>query len=401
MTLPSLRLTRRGRGLERSPRDAKLGEVICTEYRYNSDTISSVPTAIPTIDEFFAQPSIPEPIIYHVAVPRGIRPDADDVTLQDLLVRNTPLSAGMLHDLCRFGAVYATVNHLTPAISPRPPRIGEAVMLQNIPPNVPIYVRIHATPRRHRSLWPMSLLYDKDDLVIVTKPAGLPSVPTIDNKRECAVVEAESILRIANGDSVQLRVTSRLDVGTSGILVLARTHAAANSFNEALRRCEVRKYYAVLSKNPPSRGRLRHWINRKASKGQGPLKQAIVREWDSVRTCEDGSSVVTGDAWCKAELVVESVTPVQGGKAWESEVQLVSGRTHQIRLQYAAEGYHVWGCSKYANVGGNGRIDAGEVLADNSEKHGIHCKKLEFQYNGQHISLCDDSIWWHHRLDCD
>lgn len=388
------------RGLDRFPQDVPPGHVTCSTYCRHDCVMHPIPTRIPSHAEFFSQGSnLPSPVILHIAAPRGIADGSVNATLVEFLSANTPLSRDFLRELCNFGAVYARVGHPGPAVSPKPPRIAISSLDIPIPCNVPVYARVHVTPRRHRSLWPMRIVYDDDDLVVVSKPAGIPSIPTIDNLRECAITMAENLVAKPSEFQKPLRVTSRLDVGTSGLLVLARTQSAVKIFNNALCDRLVQKTYAVLSRIPPKQGCMRHWIKKNAPLGQGSWTYDIVRPCTGVDSDDHDLGDSVGADWSLAELIVESVKPVHQGRGWESAVRLVTGKTHQIRLQFAAEGCHVWGCTKYEKVGGEGFIDAGGILGDNSEKHGIHCSALDFPCNGKRVVLRDERSWWRESLD--
>ena len=70
------------------------------------------------------------------------------------------------------------------------------------------------------------------DFVVVSKPAGVPAAPTVDNLLECAPTCTAHAL----GHPQPLRITHRLDQCTEGLLVLGRSKAFVAAFNELVQR---------------------------------------------------------------------------------------------------------------------------------------------------------------------
>jgi 23S rRNA-/tRNA-specific pseudouridylate synthase len=368
--------------------DARAGDVYVSVYSPSGEQ-GQVPNEIPPLPPYPAK----EPLIYHLVVPRGlVLTECCPTTLLDLLVAHTPLSEDVLVELCRFGACYATIGHTGPSVSPRPPRVDMEILLQPIPSDLPVYARIHARPRRHRPLWPLRMLYDDGSLVIVDKPAGIPVQPSVDNVIENTRVEAEKVLTASRvspevGDKIAIWVTTRVDVGTSGCLCFSRSREGVVAANAALRKAHKR--YLCLTRNRPDLGELRYWLRKKPRLGRGVMLEPLVKEW-----CEGDDDESGGSDWCRGQLMIEGVKQV-GNEAWESIVLLETGRVHQIRLMFAASGWWIFGDKKYEGVGGNGRIDAGGVLGDSSDKHGLHVTQLRLEWNGETLVVDAGPAWWH------
>jgi 23S rRNA-/tRNA-specific pseudouridylate synthase len=372
--------------------NSRPGDVFVTFYS-PSGIAGSPPTTLSPCTAALRFESTEEPLIYHVVAPCGLLAEGKRYTLLDLLAAHTILSVPLLIELCKFGACYASVGRLGHGVSPRPPRLDLPALLLQIPPCNPVYARVHVRPRRYRMLWPLRLLYICEELVFVDKPAGIPVQPTQDNAVENARVEAEMLLAAPRGtvddESAKksaLYVTTRLDVGTSGCLCLARHSRFVGAANTALG--DAQKRYLVLTRNQPRLGLLRHWLRKKPRLGRGEVRESLVREWD------DGDERESRE-WCRGQLKVERVTRVGSGEVWESTVRLDTGRVHQIRLMFAANGWWLFGDEKYANVGGGGRIEAGGVLADSSDKHGLHVIQLELEWRGQSLTVDAGPAWWH------
>lgn len=332
---------------------------------------------------------LPPPCIIHVSAPRGPPPDAADPSLLAFLAEHAALTPRFVRELAEFGAVWARLGAAHPHVSPRPLRVSDAASLARpLPPGAPVYARVHAAPRRHRARWPLALLARHDTsagpVFFVDKPPGVPVAPGSDNLHECVLAMATTVV------GFPVRITSRLDVGTSGALALCGTPGAVSLVNAALQDASCSKTYAVLTRARPAQGVLRHWVRQDARRGAGVAEFALAREWGDGTPPSDDA----GGGWFKAELVVDGSEAVWGGAAWESTVRLVTGRTHQIRVQFAAEGWNVYNDQTYEGAGGQGCIDVGAVLGPYAEQHGLHALRLEMTLEEKPVVVTAALPWW-------
>lgn len=190
----------------------------------------------------------------------------------------------------------------------------------------------------------------------------------------------------------ETRIVNRLDVGTSGVVGLGDGREAVRIANEAMK--GARKSYLVLTEERPVEGILRHWVRQEKRRGAGVLERDIVREWGKKPVDEVGG-------WLEALLEVESVEKV-GDIYWESRVRLVTGRTHQIRIQFAAQAHAVAEDNMYGKLRGDfdgakvplGRIVAGDTLGVYSERHGLHAMELEVELEGTTHTIKASKPWW-------
>ena len=316
--------------------------------------------------------------------------------------------------LVRIGAVYAA------DVPPPKDKTGVRRSLRPARVNSPdralpngAYVRVHVHPKRFPAAvacdWGGRIIARGRDWVAVDKPPGVPAGPSLDNATECATYRVAGALRRlettddddeeeeeeeedddneeghswwggdgdGDGDGGPTPTTThRLDVATSGVLVLARRSSFAAEFNDALRRRRVTKTYECVTARAVPVGVLEHWTE-ESSKREGPARFEM-RElepgdprWRDVvhsdgKHSDDAFVTPDGRKLCvlrvlgceEAVGLTKRLTKRLSGEAKEageasfyaSTIELVTGRTHQIRAQLAAIGCPILGDVLYGGV---------------------------------------------------
>lgn len=161
------------------------------------------------------------------------------------------------------------------------------------------------------------VLWEDDDVVVVDKPVGLAAHPSPGwrGPTVTASLAASGVQLAPTGAAEREGVVHRLDVGTSGVMVLAKTSLAYSALKSQFKERTVDKEYHALVHGllDPLEGTIDAPIDRHPSKD---YKWAVVAGGRASIT-----HYRTLEAWPRASLV---------------EVHLETGRTHQIRVHMAA-----------------------------------------------------------------
>jgi 23S rRNA pseudouridine955/2504/2580 synthase len=179
-----------------------------------------------------------------------------------------------------------------------------------------------------------AIVYEDARLLVIDKPAGIAVHG--GSGVSFGVIEA---LRAARPDET-LELVHRIDRDTSGLLLISRKPAALRTLHALMRDGKVEKRYLALVKGKWELGRKRIDV---------PLRTDIrVGGERTVKAHESGKEAVS------------VFKPVQffGKKASLVEVELETGRTHQIRVHAAHAGYPLAGDEKYGEEEFNEKMKA-------------------------------------------
>ncbi len=205
---------------------------------------------------------------------------------------------------------------------------------------------------------PLSVVYEDDDLVVIDKPAGLVVHPAPGHDRGTLV---NALLgHFGDGDLggiggvARPGIVHRLDRDTSGLIMVAKHDAAQAHLMAQLKARRVKKTYLALVQGQPgaAAGRIEAPIGRDPKQR---MRMAVV---------PDGRAAVT------SYRVRERFASGREGTWSLLELDLVTGRTHQIRVHLASIGHPVAGDPVYAT----GRARKGP---DGLERLFLHAWRLE------------------------
>ncbi len=207
----------------------------------------------------------------------------------------------------------------------------------------------------------LGIVYDDDDLVVVDKPVGVAAHPSIgwDGPTVLGALAGAGFRISTSGAAERAGIVHRLDAGTSGLMVVAKSERAYTELKRLFHDREVDKiYHAVVQGHPdPLAGTI-----------DAPIGRHPSSSWKFAVTADGKPSVThyeTLEAFPSAALL---------------EVHLETGRTHQIRVHMAAQRHPCVGDSMY---GADPTISARLGL----ERQWLHAHKLGFKHptSGEYV----------------
>lgn len=221
------------------------------------------------------------------------------------------------------------------------------------------WLEVSWQPRREARIEPipvddLRIVHDDDDLVVVDKPVGVAAHPSVGWTGPTVIgALAAAGYRIAtSGPAERAGVVHRLDAGTSGLMVVAKSESAYRELKRQFHDREVEKiYHAVVQGHPdPFSGTIDAPIGRHPGSA---WKFAVVAGGKPSVTHYD-----TLEAFPRASLL---------------EVHLETGRTHQIRVHMAAQRHPCVGDAMYG---------ADPVLSERLglERQWLHAMRLGFRH---------------------
>ena len=192
---------------------------------------------------------------------------------------------------------------------------------------------------------PLEILFEDNHLLVIAKPAGLPTMGVADDRATALTLAKDYIRKKYNKPgNVYLGIVSRLDAPTTGALLIARTSKAAKRLSEQFREGQVTKqYWALVEGTPPA----------------GPTElQDWMRKDERHRRMHISNASSPGAQ--EARLVYRRLAEFEDASL--VEVELLTGRKHQIRVQLANQDYPILGDRKYGSTVAFGKGSSGDRI---------------------------------------
>ncbi len=209
---------------------------------------------------------------------------------------------------------------------------------------------------------PLDIVYEDEAIIVVNKPAGMVVHPALGNPDNTLVNALLFHCKNLSGIGGVIRpgIVHRLDKGTSGLIVAAKTDEAHRNLSTQFEKHEVHKTYQVLV-----------WGDVKGNTGEIFLPVG--------RHTTDRKKMSTKSK-CGKEALTLWKARERYGIATLLDVEIKTGRTHQIRVHLSSRGYGVIGDSVY---GGSGKMrDIKNAELKNALKklnrQALHAAKLSF-----------------------
>ncbi len=183
---------------------------------------------------------------------------------------------------------------------------------------------------------PIEVIYEDEDFLAVNKPAGMPSHPSQNHHSGTL---ANAIMYLYRDTPFVYRVLTRLDIDTTGIVIIAKNAVFADAFQKS----NVKKEYLAICVGCPD-------------KAQGLIDAPIGRAEGIIKRCVTASG--------KSALTEYQVLDSKNGMSLIRAIP-VTGRTHQIRVHLAHIGCPLFGDYLYGT----------EI---SGERTRLHCEKVSF-----------------------
>jgi 23S rRNA pseudouridine1911/1915/1917 synthase len=219
---------------------------------------------------------------------------------------------------------------------------------------------------------PLDILYEDDDLIAVNKAAGMTVHAGAGNSRGTLVnaLLGRGQALSQGGDPLRPGIVHRIDKETSGILLVAKNDFAHARLADSFRERTIQKTYLAL-------------VQGILTEEQGRIELPIARDpvrrnrMTAKRTASLPNVRSARTDW-RVLARIDSATLV--------EVQLHTGRTHQIRVHFSTLRHPVVGDMLY---GASGQLQVGNVSLPALGRNFLHAAKLGFQQprTGQTIRL--------------
>lgn len=200
----------------------------------------------------------------------------------------------------------------------------------------------------------LSIIYEDDDLIAIDKPAGLLSVPgRLPEHQDSAY------LRILE-KYPQAKVTHRLDMATSGILLFAKHRDAEVAMSKLFQARGVKKNYMALVQGQLS--------------GQGSIEVPLITDWPN-----RPKQKVDFDIGKPAQTLYQQLDYNAEQDISRILLEPITGRSHQLRVHLAHIGHPITGDKLY-------HFDA---AASSLSRLALHASYLAFEHplQGHHLVL--------------
>lgn len=297
--------------------------------------------------------------------------DEGEQRLDKWLRRRFPqLNQVAVEKLCRTGQIRVDSGRVKASDRVLP---GQTVRIPPLPDAAPrTEARVQGVSAADAKMIQAAVLFKDEHLIVLNKPAGLPSQGGSGQGDRHVDGLAEAL---KFGYKEKPKLVHRLDKDTSGVLMLARTDRVARALSEALRHRAARKiYWAVVAGVPhPRQGSIKFGLEKAPGRGRGGEGEKMI--------CVHPAKMADHPDAKRAHTDYFTLWFLGQRLSWMA-LEPVTGRTHQLRAHMAEIGHPILGDGKYGggeteNLGDGWGAGAG---GDLSKKMHLHARSLTIEH---------------------
>jgi len=284
-----------------------------------------------------------------ISIPEGLNQERVDAALARML----GLSRSVIVDLIESGEISKSGKVVT-----KSDKVSTGDVLEILMPAAKVPPTLTATP-----IEGLDVVFNDDHIIVINKPAGVAAHPSPGWQGPTVIgaIIAAGYNVSTSGAAERQGVVHRLDVGTTGLMVVAKDEASYANLKDQFRDRVVKKVYHAMVQGhmDPSEGTIDAPINRHP------------REDYRFAVVADGKPSITH---YKSLELFPAVSLL--------EIELETGRTHQIRVHFSALHHPLVGDLTYG---------ADHTIAERLEMHRpwLHARQLAFTHpiTGEHLSF--------------
>ena len=175
----------------------------------------------------------------------------------------------------------------------------------------------------------INVLYEDNHIIVVEKPIGVLSQADSTGDKDLLTMVKDYVKEKYNKPgNVYIGLVHRLDRMVGGVMVFARTSKAASRLSESIRNKMFNKDYLAI-------------VNGKVKE-----KDELI---DKIKRLDNGNSIISDDG-DEAILQYELISYNEEHDCSLVKIHLITGRHHQIRVQFASRGHAILGDHRYSDT---------------------------------------------------
>ena len=233
----------------------------------------------------------------------------NDGELLDYLVNNIDMPSKKIKEYLTHGSIYVNNNRTTKY-------------------NYPVYsgnTIIIDTKSKNKVILPFEILFEDEHIIVVNKPSGLLTIAT-DNEKYNTLYHIVRNYLVSKNKNNRIFIVHRLDKDTSGVIIFAKDERTKNmlqdNWNDYVK---LREYICVVHGKLEGNNRLT----------------------DKIKRLDNGNSIISSDGK-EAILDYETVLYNKDKDCTLVKIHLLTGRHHQIRVQFSNIGHALLGDHRYS-----------------------------------------------------